>query len=70
LELSASGLDFAQSFNDHWIMVTPLAKQQGHTRWKNSPYSQEIKELFLSGFFDSIILSLDLNLAMSYKMEY
>jgi len=63
LEYSKSGISFAQSFNDHWVMVTPLAKLYGYNRWKTSSFSNEIIELFFSGYFDEVNIKLGLPLS-------
>jgi len=66
LEFSKSGELFAQSFNDNWVMVTPLARLNGYDRWKTSPFSDEIKAMFSSGYFDEVSMKLGLSNIFSY----
>jgi hypothetical protein len=61
LEFSKSGISFARSFKDNWVMVTPPAILNGSDRWKSSPFSNEIKALFSTGYFDKVIMTLGLN---------
>ena len=69
MECSMSGIKYARSFPDHWVMVTPLAKHAGHDRWKISSFSTEIRALVSSGYFDEMIIKLGLEGIMLNKSD-
>jgi hypothetical protein len=54
LECSGSGITYAQSFSDRWVMATTLVRHAGHDRWRISQFSADIKRLVLSGYFDEV----------------
>lgn len=54
LEHSSSGLAYARSVPDHWVMTTSIRGSTSHERWQVSPFATEIVSLGLSGFFDEI----------------
>ncbi len=54
LEVSASGLDYARTFPNRWVMATSAASPVSHERWKNSPYTDEIKLITTSAGFSNM----------------
>lgn len=60
LECSKSGLAFARSFPDRWVMATVSAKNLNIERWRNSTYANEIKSLVELGYFDEVSTKLGL----------
>lgn len=65
IELSESGLKYARSFPDRWVMATAHGQGDRHERWKDSPFSSEIRQLVASGYFDSVCEKLGLSDAAS-----
>jgi len=57
---SQSGLEFAQSFSDHWVMATSGPRYGSHERWKNSFYTKEILHIVNSGYFNNVVSQLKL----------
>jgi hypothetical protein len=45
LEMSRSGLNYADSFQSRWVMATVIAPGLSHARWRQSPYASEIREI-------------------------
>jgi hypothetical protein len=58
LDSSQSGLDYARSFPERWIMATAPALRAGHERWKTSGFATEIRAVASSGYFDEVALDL------------
>jgi len=69
LEKSHSGVAYAKSFHDRWVMATTLAKRVSHERWKNSPFSEEIRALVSSCFFDDVSVKLGLGKMSSTPLD-
>jgi len=69
MEQSRSGVNFANSFVDHWVMTTPLAKNSSFDRWKWSVYSSEIKHLYEAGYFDPTLNALGVRITLSSALQ-
>jgi hypothetical protein len=61
LESSQSGLAYARSFPERWIMAIAPAMGAGHERWKTSDFAAEIRALASSGLFDEVALALGMD---------
>jgi len=45
LEISRSGIAYAESFPSRWVMATVTAPEASHGRWRHSPYATEIRKI-------------------------
>jgi hypothetical protein len=60
LECSPSGAAYAESFPSRLFMATMIGRRAGHDRWQRSAYSEEIRRITSSGYFDDVSLQLGL----------
>ena len=51
LEVSKSGLAFAQAFAERWVMATTTSGRLARDRWKDSPFAEEILQVTSSSDF-------------------
>jgi len=45
LEVSRSGIAYAESFPSRWVMATVIGPEASHGRWRHSPHATEIRKI-------------------------